>query len=148
MRAIRAAQAQAELSVYEAIQRDFSEEILDLVPSRRAILAQILLPALGRVYVGGARGIAQNDLARVTLALLRYRHDHGAPPDALEALVPDYIADIPIDPFSGEPLRYIPKPEGILVYSFGHDRDDDGGADPPEGKNIMSDGDLTFEVRW
>lgn len=148
IRALRNGQTQAELPIYEAIQRDFTGEVLDLVPSRRAVMAQILLPALGRVYQGSARGIAQNDLARAALAILRYRHDHGAAPEALNALVPGYIAAIPIDPFSGETIRYIPKPEGILVYSFGHDRDDDGGAPPPEGKNILHGGDITFELQW
>jgi hypothetical protein len=33
----------------------------------------------------------------------------------------------PIDPYSGEPMRYRAQPSGYVIYSVGPDRKDDGG---------------------
>ncbi|MFP4502008.1 MAG: hypothetical protein ACLFTT_13480 [Candidatus Hydrogenedentota bacterium] len=147
IRTMKSAWHTGSLPPHEALQYDFAEEILAKTTQYRSLHAHILLPALGRTYLSAARSIAYNDLGRVALALLRYHREQGGLPQALEALVPAYLDAVPIDPFSGAPLRYIRSENGFLVYSFGHDRDDDGGADPPKNESIMNDGDLNFEVR-
>jgi hypothetical protein len=48
-------------------------------------------------------------------------------PVQLAALVPEYIAEIPQDPFDGKPLRMARLTDGMIIYSVGHDRADDGG---------------------
>ncbi len=48
---------------------------------------------------------------RQQLALLAYRVDHGAYPDQLAALVPDYLPFVPIDAYSGRPFEY--RPQGL-----------------------------------
>jgi hypothetical protein len=60
-------------------------------------------------------------------AALRYRNDHNAWPESLAALVPEYIAAVPEDPFTGKPLIYLIEPNGIAVYSVGENLTDDGG---------------------
>jgi hypothetical protein len=43
------------------------------------------------------------------LALERYRLDHGNLPDTLDALVGDYLDELPIDPYSGRKYVYFPN---------------------------------------
>jgi hypothetical protein len=40
------------------------------------------------------------------LALIMYRRDKGAYPNRLSELVPDYLPDLPIDPYSRQPFHY------------------------------------------
>ena len=53
------------------------------------------------------------------IAALRYKNDHGSWPDSLDALVPDYISAVPIDPFSGEPPTYLIDQDSISVVFVG-----------------------------
>ena len=41
------------------------------------------------------------------IAVERYRAARGAPPPSLAALLPEYLAAVPVDPFSGLPLGYM-----------------------------------------
>jgi hypothetical protein len=42
--------------------------------------------------------------------------------------VPDFLKEVPADPFDGQTLRYQRLAEGVVVYSVNRDRTDDGGA--------------------
>jgi hypothetical protein len=67
--------------------------------------------------------------AIAALAAERYRRAHGgAPPPALDALVPEYMAGVPIDPFTSKPLLYRITGDAYVIYSVDRDRTDDGGA--------------------
>ncbi|NJL71102.1 MAG: hypothetical protein HC888_05520 [Candidatus Competibacteraceae bacterium] len=66
--------------------------------------------------------------AQVGLALGRYALAHAGLPDSLEALVPDFLDRVPLDPFDGQPLRYRRVGEGFVVYSVGKNLVDDGGV--------------------
>ena len=59
---------------------------------------------------------------RQQLALIAYKLDHGSYPDSLDALVPNYLSFVPIDPYSGLPFEY--RPHGLPLEFRG-----DGGAD-------------------
>jgi hypothetical protein len=75
-----------------------------------------------------ARGQARMRCALVALAAERYRQEHDAWPASLETLVQGgQLKAVPLDPFDGQPLRYKRLADGVLVYSVGHDRADDGG---------------------
>jgi hypothetical protein len=67
------------------------------------------------------------NLLLVELAILCYRDDHGAWPDRLDELVPDYLPQVPLDPLSGTPLVYRVTGDDYLLYSVGTDRQDNGG---------------------
>ncbi len=45
----------------------------------------------------------------------------------LDDLVPDYLPEVPDDPFGGGPLVYRRTATGYLLYSVGRDQRDDGG---------------------
>ena len=57
-------------------------------------------------------GRRQSDLEQTRTALEIYRSDNGFYPDTLGALVPDYIAKLPIDPKPAD-FNYIYSPIGI-----------------------------------
>ncbi|MFO0915766.1 MAG: hypothetical protein U0795_22590 [Pirellulales bacterium] len=75
------------------------------------------------------RESARLKLLITELALVAYHREHGAWPDSLKQLVPNYLPAVPADPWSadGDPLHYSVRPEGYLLYSFGPDRIDNGG---------------------
>jgi hypothetical protein len=79
-----------------------------------------------RVYYGIAiHSTAHARMARVSLLLRAWKHDHeGGLPQTLEALVPDYLSALPVDPFDGKPLRYNTK----ALWCTGPDLTDDGGS--------------------
>lgn len=67
----------------------------------------------------------QHELARVLLALKCHKLRTGSLPASLADLVPEYLGEIPIDPWDGKPLRY--SAEKRLLYSIGEDGLDAGG---------------------
>jgi hypothetical protein len=85
------------------------------------------------------------DLANTALAVERYRLATGKVPQQLEELVPQYLAQVPIDPFDGQPIRYRPGPPGYLLYSVGEDGQDNGGRERDE-KDDNAPYDLCFIV--
>lgn len=81
----------------------------------------------------------------LTLALQLWQQQHGAWPETLVALVPDYLAALPPDPFTaGEPFRYAPTDDGYTLYSLGPDGDDDGGRPV---KHLEEAGRMRFSLR-
>jgi hypothetical protein len=67
------------------------------------------------------------DVAMVSFAAAGYRSDHGAYPDSVALLVPEYLPTWPVDVFDGQPLRYARTGDAFTVYSVGVDGVDDGG---------------------
>lgn len=63
--------------------------------------------------------------AQILLALKAYKQDTGRMPDSLQDLVPEYLDELPIDPYDGKIVRY--SPEKKIIYSVGSDLVDDGG---------------------
>ncbi|MBN1257213.1 MAG: hypothetical protein JXA52_05860 [Planctomycetes bacterium] len=71
--------------------------------------------------------IAGRRIAQVVIAVERYNLKHNRLPDSLPDLVPEFLSEVPLDPFDGKPIRYKPTPKGYLIYSVAWDRIDDGG---------------------
>jgi hypothetical protein len=83
------------------------------------------LRSAGRKFAYGQNSI---NMARVACALERYRLAHNEYPEALDALAPQFIAQIPHDVIGGKPLHYNRKDNGkFLLYSVGWNETDDGG---------------------
>ena len=62
----------------------------------------------------------------VALAAERYRIRHGTWPSAATELVPDFLSELPLDPFGGGPMRYQRLSGGIVVNSLGPNGDGSG----------------------
>jgi hypothetical protein len=109
------------------------------------VMTKTLMPALTRVAQLDLRARAHLDLAQTALAVERYRLATGKLPQQLEDLVPQYLAQVPTDPFDGNPIRYRPGPPGYLLYSVGEDGRDNGGRERDD-KDRDAPYDLCFIV--
>ncbi|HIJ67392.1 MAG TPA: hypothetical protein HPP87_12290 [Planctomycetes bacterium] len=68
----------------------------------------------------------------VATELYRGHEGEGQLPDTLDALVPAYFDQVPLDTFTGEQLLYSRDEESYIIYSTGTNRVDDGGSIRPE----------------
>jgi Tfp pilus assembly protein PilE len=92
-------------------------------------MAGLFLPSLGKAYLRGARSQMVNALAMTACALERYRLENQTYPKDLASLTPKFLNKIPLDVFSGAPLKYQPREDGTFVlYSVGLNGVDDGGT--------------------
>lgn len=86
------------------------------------------MPGLISATTRFAQAQSHLDLARVAIALERYRLAHGKLPVSLLPLSPQYLTTIPSDVIDGQSLRY--KRTGddrFVLYSVGWNQTDDGG---------------------
>ncbi len=83
-------------------------------------------------------------LLRVRIAMERYRLDHGAWPETLDALIPSYLDSIPLDPMDGKSLRY--NATKRILYSIGTDFVDDGGVAPDKSGSLESRLEIVIEL--
>ncbi len=106
------------------------------------VVSESIRPALGRAVTVSQRATTQSRLAALALAIRLYQLDHaGQRPAALDALVPDYLPALPLDPYAanGQPLRYLADPLAPYVYSVGDNGKDDSAAAPfwrPDAKTV------------
>lgn len=108
----------------------------DPLPGSDLILIRALASSGDRI-INEAEMLLRERLAlRTRIALERFRIDHGSYPETLEALVPRYLAEVPIDPVWRVPFAYrLASPEdaplvstlGYVLWSRGNDDVDDGG---------------------
>jgi hypothetical protein len=96
------------------------------------VMIRMLGPAMGRVAEIDLRSRASIDLARTALAIERYRLVTGKLPEQLGDLVPQYLKEVPLDPFDGKPIRYLRTKPGYRLYSILDDGQDNGGKDKNE----------------
>jgi hypothetical protein len=76
----------------------------------------------------GGMNLAFRRTAIATIAAERFRRAHaGQPPPSLAALVPEFLASVPQDPFDGKPLKYRVAADSYVVYSVDINRVDDSG---------------------
>ncbi len=109
------------------IRRDANEYFKQLNPGPWNIIALFSteLRSSGRKFAYGQNSI---NMARVACALERYRLAHGEYPETLDALAPQFIAQIPHDVIGGKPLHYHRTDGGkFLLYSIGWNETDDDG---------------------
>ena len=82
------------------------------------------------------RADARWTVLRTQLALKRWWFRHGKFPQTLSELIPEFLAEMPIDPFSDrdEPLKYVVVPDQIRIYSIGKNQIDEGGLKTELGR--------------
>ena len=96
-------------------------------------LTRLLLPDLAKINAAVRTTRARAAVLRTLLAVERYRLRHGKWPAKLDDCVPAYLDKVPLDPIDEAPLRYKILPDGVVVYSIGNDRKDDGGNAQDDG---------------
>jgi len=91
--------------------------------------------------------------AETALAIERYRLRYQSLPQSLEQLVPEFMADLPREPFDNEVLRYIRHDIGYTVYAIGEDGIDNGGFSEDQmkekkGESEPAEFDWPFTVKF
>ncbi|WP_425400594.1 hypothetical protein [Aeoliella sp.] len=89
-----------------------------------------------------AEGQARASTAAAGIAALRFHHQNDRWPASLDELVPEFLDAVPIDPFTGDPLKLTSTDEELVIYSVGPDLKDDGGFEIPE---VDADGEESLE---
>jgi hypothetical protein len=100
---------------------------LDAQAKNGPFLAVLFTPACQKVAANYYRTQARLQCTIVGLAMERYRMKQDRWPNQLADLVPQYLAQVPTDPFDGKPLRFRQQVDHVVIYSVGPDGVDDGG---------------------
>jgi hypothetical protein len=79
---------------------------------------------------------ARESLMRAGVACERYRLKHGVWPRTLEALVPEYLAEAPVDPYAGKPLRIEIAGNRLVLRSIGQSRPENLPPNDPLGDQL------------
>lgn len=136
-------------------QHDISRQ---LIANNRSTLNRIrlagvllLMPALETAATAGARAEARRRCAVAALAVERLRRQKREIPNSLAAIDPalfgsnGQLSTEFVDPFNGDPLRYMIEETRIVIYSVGDNGQDDGGACQPDDQNRLLD--VGFELK-
>jgi hypothetical protein len=133
-------------ALIEASRRPIHERFLELAvvdfPSADSpyLLTRTLFPAWNKVEASDRRILARLRCAAAALACERFRQARGHWPLDLGEIPNHFLDATPVDPFDGKPLRLRKTDDGIVIYSVGPDRVDDGGhlsyAMPQPGDDV------------
>lgn len=130
----------AELPLWES-DEDFKENETRRINESKNFIATLITPATASARKSYERSEGLRHGALIGIALELYRRDAGKWPESLDALVPRWIPELPVDPINGGPLGYRIVEGKPVVYSLGRDGDDDGGVlpaacDPDAEENV------------
>ncbi|QVL31274.1 hypothetical protein KIH39_20865 [Telmatocola sphagniphila] len=95
----------------------------------KTLLTNLLFPSVSKIYQRSEpRRKALLRCTLLSIASERFRLANKRWPKSLEELVPKFIEKIDVDPYTETPLKFLTLRDGIVIYSVGEDRLDDGGA--------------------
>jgi hypothetical protein len=107
-----------------------------------------LVPEFSYVFLKEAALEAVMLTTKAGLGCKIYKKKTGHYPENLEAIVPDILSEVPVDPFTGKPLVYKIENGELLIYSLGSNQKDDGGRSSPMTLLVMKkDDDWTWRER-
>lgn len=120
----------AEMDQHLSNPNQTAREILDKA-------AYLLIPDFNGAWRANHGAKSRLGAAVVALACERFRLEHGDWPDHPDQLTP-YLPDgtIPIDPYTGRPLRFSRVEGGLVAYGLGPDLSDDGGLLHDEHRDL------------
>jgi hypothetical protein len=140
-RAIELSRALDRHSVSKA--KENERTITDL--PRRHMLTGIIMPSFAQTFQHRLSFDAITAGHQIHFALQLHRAERGTFPDTLDALVPAYLDNLPLDPYTGEPFRYrllVPgedeRGRAYILYSVGLDGVDNGGSVHESGPYMAS----------
>ncbi|MBX3439827.1 MAG: hypothetical protein KF861_20220, partial [Planctomycetaceae bacterium] len=91
------------------------------------VLVTLLIPTGEQAATASDRRFIRLEFCDVGYALAEFRAANGHFPDTLEELVPDDLDAVPLDFYTGDPLKYRRTDAGFVLYSVGENGIDDGG---------------------
>jgi hypothetical protein len=90
------------------------------------VIHDITAVSLGTTKVKQCQENMLLSATQILAALKAYNLDNKKLPASLDELVPMYLADMPLDPFSEQEFKY--DPTKMIIYSVGQDKKDVGGS--------------------
>ncbi len=99
----------------------------------------LIAPAYGKYITHVYEGRAYRDAARLKIAAYQHRARKGTLPESTAAIDDNFLNQIPIDPYTGDPLRLRIEEGRVVIYSVGPDRDDDQGRELQDHRFMLSD---------
>ncbi len=111
-----------------------------LIPVRNGMGRRVVVCWSSFMRVAESKGCfvrVQRRLMVAWLALKLHHADRGDFPADLDSLVPQYLQNVPIDPYDGKPLRF--STEKKIIYSIGDDLTDSGGSSETEINKAFQD---------
>lgn len=113
------------------------------------VLVSLLFPAVEAVIGAETRAYQEWDLLQLGFKLAAYRAEHRKYPNELKELDTNNPQHLPLDRFTGKPLKYQPAQGGYTLYSFGLNTEDNQGrtaAERNEAGDAQAD-DLTLRIK-
>ena len=89
-------------------------------------LRTLMIPPAGITMEKKCRIESLRAGAQLVVACNRFEQARGRRPETLAELVPDFLGEVPRDPYDGEPFRY--SAEKGLVWAVGRNLTDEGGS--------------------
>lgn len=83
-------------------------------------------------------------LLDVAIAVTEFRLQQGQLPESLDQLVPSHLASVPVDLWTGQPLRYMPIGSTFTLLSTGPNGIDDGGWESSDQNHPDNADDIRF----
>jgi ABC-type transport system involved in multi-copper enzyme maturation permease subunit len=90
-------------------------------------LSSLFLEGMTRFPESQARNTAELGGVKIALVLKIYKIEKGEYPVSLNALVPEYLPELPKDPFTGKDYSYRTVAEGFIVSAVGDNETDGAG---------------------
>ena len=123
----------------KVLERELSRSAKSIVSAvaTHHVVARTLLPVLDRIPIKGTIGQVAADQVVIATALERFYLANGGYPETLVALTPTFVAQLPVDPITGQSYQYRRHENGnFVLYSVGWDEKDDHGT---PGKAIFDE---------
>ncbi len=135
---------EADKPASESRYREISDRTEADATARNDILGRIIMPVVTKSYDKDLQCRAVLWGVETVACLEAYKLDHGAYPESLDALAPEYMPEIALDPWTDAPMAYRLTADGYTLYAVGPDRTDDGGV---TAKRTAPEPDLVFAPR-
>ena len=112
-----------------------------------SIVSKMILPATKQMDISIQRFLGRQATLEVLFAAQTYRRDKGEFPENLDALVPEYLEAVPLDPCDRNGGRLLYRRDSLtkaVVWSVGEDgTDNDGTIEAEQGRPA----DVGFELK-
>ena len=125
-----------ELALEKKLQLESSLNLLrvPLIRTRSELIADsvisLFLPAMQAAQHALDRANTHFELLRLAVALERYKADNEKYPQALDELVPKYLIEVPLEPFTGrQSFVYKPAPDADTAFLIHSAQWDETGKD-------------------
>jgi hypothetical protein len=124
---------------------DAQRAIAERQPLKTSVVTLLLFPAVDLVREAAAQNEARLGGALSLVAIRRYQFVHGGSPATLEQATKEAgLSNVPIDPYSGQPLKYTQIHGEPVIYSVGRDQEDNGAA--ADWDSGQQPGDFIFRI--